>query len=201
MDVNWNNPSGVPISAFLYSSHRTSTYPLITEAVSWEHGVFLASLVSMEHKTAAAPDIRREGFAMIPYCPYDFSVYLQRWLDLGRELGYNAPKFFVSNWFRTQKSGSYLWPGFGDNIRVLKWICARLANQAPAHRTPLGDIPDSTQLDLRGIKTNNWKIDQALRVDESEWTKELEEIEGFYSKFKMPDEVIRQLNELKQQMK
>jgi phosphoenolpyruvate carboxykinase (GTP) len=185
IDPEWQNPAGVPISAFLFGGRRPTTIPLVNEAFSWEHGVFLGSAAGSETTTAAlgkAGVLRRDPFAMLPFCGYHMGDYLAHWLSMaGRTDRARLPGIYFVNWFRKSADGKWLWPGYGENSRVLKWICERVDGTAQAVRTPIGNLPTPDALDLSGLDLPRSSLDQLVAVDREGWTKEAESIAEFYA--------------------
>ena len=177
----WNDPAGVPISAIFFGGRRATTIPLVTQAFNWQHGVFLASTLSSETTAAATGAVgvvRRDPMAMLPFIGYHVGDYLQHWLDLGTRTDPELlPKIFYVNWFRRGEQGEFLWPGFGENTRILKWALQRIDGSADAIRTPIGDVPNLGDLDLNGLDTLHYdqpKIAAALTFDASEWLAEIQ---------------------------
>ena len=201
----WQDPAGVPISAFLFGGRRPSTVPLVHQSTSWEHGVFLGSIVGSE-VTAAALDlkagtVRRDPFAMLPFCGYHMADYFQHWLNIGKKTTADKlPKIFYVNWFRKTASGKWLWPGFGENSRVLKWIFDRCDNNAPAVETPIGFMPTVDGIDRAGLENQVSAEDmkELLSLDKEGWAKEFASIEEHYAKFgdKIPKVLVEQLKAL-----
>ncbi|PZG29199.1 phosphoenolpyruvate carboxykinase, partial [Spongiactinospora gelatinilytica] len=169
----WQDPAGVPISAILFGGRRATAVPLVTEALSWQHGVFLGANVASE-KTAAAEgkvgELRRDPFAMLPFCGYNMGDYFAHWLEVGRRQGADLPRIYYVNWFRKGADGSFLWPGFGENSRVLKWIVERLNGEAEAVSTPIGLVPD--RLDTDGLDISPQALETLLSVDAEAWKEE-----------------------------
>jgi phosphoenolpyruvate carboxykinase (GTP) len=203
----WEDPRGVPISAILFGGRRATNVPLVTEARDWEHGVFLGSVMSSE-KTAAAAGatgmVRFDPFAMLPFCGYNMADYFQHWLDVGRS-GDPAklPKLFWVNWFRRDGDGSFLWPGFGENIRVLKWVLERLDGTASVSETPIGNVPAQGQLDISGLDLDSATMAKLLAVDPGAWQQEVDLISDHYAVFgdRLPAAMARQLSALQQRLK
>ena len=183
----WEDPKGVPISAILFGGRRASAQPLVTEAFDWEHGVFLASNVASEGTAAAenkVGELRRDPFAMLPFCGYNMGDYFAHWMKLGAKAdAAKLPRIYFVNWFRKDERGKFIWPGFGDNIRVLKWIVERLEGLAAANRTPIGWLPTRASLDTSGLTMSEAQIEELLSVDVSVWTEEASLIPPFYQKF------------------
>ena len=201
----WNDPAGVPISAIFFGGRRATTIPLVTQAFNWQHGVFLASTLSSETTAAATGAVgvvRRDPMAMLPFLGYHVGDYLQHWLDLGTKTDPELlPKIFYVNWFRRGDQGEFLWPGFGENIRVLKWALQRIDGTADAIRTPIGDAPTLDDLDLDGLDTLQYddsKIAAALTFDATEWVAEIQSIKQWYATIgnRLPDPLRQELADL-----
>ena len=198
---SWEDPAGVPISAILFGGRRATTVPLVSEALDWEHGVFLGSVMSSE-KTAAADGavghVRRDPFAMLPFCGYNFGDYFQHWLNIGKREGAKLPKLFYVNWFRKDEEGRFIWPGFGENSRVLKWVLNRIAGTAEAVETPIGMVPKIGELDVSGLNLTSEALEALLSVDATEWRNELALIEEHYEAIgdRLPAEMRLQLDRL-----
>jgi phosphoenolpyruvate carboxykinase (GTP) len=201
LDPEWENPEGVPISAILFGGRRPTMVPLVSEALDWTNGVFQGSLCSSEMTAAAigtVGQIRRDPFAMLPFCGYNMAHYFQHWLDVGKALS-NPPKIFYVNWFR-KKDGKWLWPGFGDNSRVLKWICERCDGESKTIETPLGLCPAPGSLDLDGLDITPEEIRLLTTVDTKTdaegWKTEVEDCKSYYAKFgdDLPKELQSQLD-------
>ena len=207
---NWEDPAGVPISAFLFGGRRPSTVPLVHQSFDWNHGVFMGSIVGSE-VTAAALDlkagtVRRDPFAMLPFCGYHMGDYFKHWLDIGKTGDADKlPKIFYVNWFRKTPEGKWLWPGFGDNSRVLKWIFNRCDNAIDAEKTQIGYMPKVDDIDRTGLeeKVTREDMEQLLAIDVEGWKKEVEMIKEHYKKFgdHLPKELVRQLEELEARLK
>jgi phosphoenolpyruvate carboxykinase (GTP) len=180
----WEDPQGVPISAIVFGGRRASTVPLVTEARDWQHGTFIGATLSSETTAAAAGEVgtvRRDPMAMLPFLGYDAGTYFQHWIDVGK--GADAtklPKIFYVNWFRRGDDGRFLWPGFGENSRVLKWMVQRLEGTAEATETAIGYVPDPDQLDLDGLDADRADLAEALEVDLAEWKAEIPLIEEWF---------------------
>jgi len=206
IDPDWQNPAGVPISAFLFGGRRPSTIPLVNEAFSWEHGVFMGSSTGSETTAAAlgkAGVLRRDPFAMLPFCGYHMGDYFAHWLSMtGKTDRSKLPKVFFVNWFRKSPEGKWLWPGYGDNSRVLKWICERVEGTGKAVKTAIGNLPTEDGLDLTGLKTTPEDIKQLLSVDPEGWKNEIADISAYYAKFgdKIPVALKKELEGLKQRL-
>ena len=184
----WDDPAGVPISAILFGGRRASTVPLVIESFDWDHGVFLGANVASE-KTAAAEgtvgELRRDPFAMLPFCGYNMGDYFGHWLSTEQRAADPAklPRLFYVNWFRKDASGRFVWPGFGENSRVLKWIVQRLTGDAEAARTPIGYLPTHASLDTTGLDISASDLDLLLTVDAEAWKREAEQIPEFFRMF------------------
>jgi phosphoenolpyruvate carboxykinase (GTP) len=183
----WDDPAGVPISAILFGGRRASTVPLVIESFGWDHGVFLGANVASE-KTAAAEgtlgELRHDPFAMLPFCGYNMGDYFAHWLKIGRAADADKlPRLFYVNWFRKDAGGRFVWPGFGENSRVLKWIIQRLSGDAEAVTTPIGNLPAPGSLDLDGLNLSQADLDLLLTVDTRAWQAEAEQIPAFFRAF------------------
>jgi phosphoenolpyruvate carboxykinase (GTP) len=182
----WEDPKGVPIDAILFGGRRASAVPLVTEAFDWAHGVFLASNVASEGTAAAenkVGELRRDPFAMLPFCGYHMGDYFAHWLKIGERQGAKLPKIFFVNWFRKNQDGKFIWPGFGDNARVLKWVSERLDGKAAANDTPIGRVPTAASLDTTGLSLSNDALDTLLGVDLDVWDEEASLVTPHYEKF------------------
>ncbi len=203
IDPDWEKSEGVPISAILVGGRRPSTIPLVNEAFNWEHGVFMGSAAGSETTAAAlgqAGVLRRDPFAMLPFCGYHMGDYLAHWLAMaGRTDRANLPKIYFVNWFRKSADGKFLWPGYGDNSRVLKWICDRIEANVKAVPTAIGNLPKLEDLDTAGLNICCNDMKQLLSVDVEGWKKELEDISKNYEKFgsRLPEALKKELEELK----
>ena len=199
----FNNPQGVPISAIVFGGSRAKTAPLVYQSFDWNHGTFVGSIMASETTAAAAGAVgvvRRDPMAMLPFCGYNMGDYWQHWLDMGKDLGDKAPKIFNVNWFRTDDEGHFIWPGFGDNMRVLMWILARCEGKADAVETPIGYEPKPEDINIEGLKDITLDtIKGLLDVDVDLWKADTASIEEFYAKFgsKLPAEMKHQLEALK----
>ncbi len=206
IDPNWEDPKGVPISAILFGGRRAEIVPLVYEALNWQHGTFMGSIVSSE-KTAAATgkvgELRHDPFAMLPFCGYNMGDYFAHWLEIGKVSDQNKlPKIFYVNWFRKNKEGKFIWPGYGDNIRVLKWIIERVSGSGEAVKTPIGYLPKTNAIDLTGIEIKDDDLKLLLSVNKEEWLRETEEIENYYKIFNnsLPAGLLEELNSLKERL-
>ena len=182
---NWEDPQGVPISGFIFGSRRTRVIPLVFEAFDWQHGVFLGSAMSTETTAAITGKVgvvRRDPMAMIPFCGYNMGDYFGHWLSMGRRLK-NPPKIFRVNWFRRDDDNQFLWPGYSENVRILKWIVERIRGTAAAVETPIGYVPGPGALHLDGLDMPATRVDEALKVNRGEWREALADLDEFYGQF------------------
>ena len=182
---NWEDPAGVPISGFIFGSRRAQVVPLVFEAFDWDHGVFLGSAMGTETTAAITGKVgvvRRDPMAMIPFCGYNMADYLAHWLAMGRRIK-NPPKIFRVNWFRRDADGKFLWPGYSENVRVLKWILERIQGGGEATETPIGNVPTAGALDLSGLDMPPARLAEALRVGREDWAGALDELGQFYQTF------------------
>ncbi len=181
-----DDPKGVPISAILFGGKRAKLIPLVAEASSWQNGVFFGTRMGSEITAAASSltvgAIRRDPMAMLPFCGYNMGDYFSHWLNIGKKLKH-PPKIYSINWFRTDENGKFIWPGFGDNIRVIKWVLDRIDGKVGAKETPLGSVPDMKDFDLSGLNIPQDKIERLFSVHPTEWAGELQEIEKYLSEF------------------
>jgi len=193
------DPRGVPISAILFGGRRSSVVPLVYESFSWQHGVFLGASVSSETTAAAKGEIgklRHDPFAMLPFCGYNMGDYFAHWLEMGkRGAAERLPKIYYVNWFRKDSEGKFLWPGFGENSRVLKWIFERTSHKVGARKTAVGNIP--TELDLTNISVS---MDSLFALDKSQWLHECDELDKYFKIFgdRLPKEIADELSHLRQ---
>ena len=200
---DWEDPNGVPISAILIGGRRPNTIPLVHESFDWEHGVFMGSIMGSEITAATISDnigqVRRDPFAMLPFIGYHVCDYLQHWLDIGNmTTSDKLPKIFYVNWFRKDANGRWLWPGFGENSRVLKWIVERVSGKGEAVKTPIGYMPAKGAIDTNGLDISEGDINELLSIDKNMWIKEIESIKEHYKKFgsKLPKKLSEQLEAL-----
>jgi len=207
IDKDWENPRGVPISAFLFGGRRPGTVPVVYQAFNWNHGVFMGSIVGSEVTAAAIglkAGVRRDPFAMLPFCGYHMGDYFAHWIKIGQNAPdkNKLPKVFNVNWFRKDANGKYLWPGYGDNIRILKWIFERVEGTVDANETPIGYTPFKENIDISGLAGQESKMDELLKVDVNEWKAECELIEEHQKLFgsRLPIEITNQFLELKKRL-
>ena len=202
----WDDPQGVPISGILFGGRRKTTVPLVTQARDWQHGVFIGATLGSEQTAAAegkVGTVRRDPMAMLPFLGYNVGDYFQHWIDLGKNSDESKlPKVFFVNWFRRGDDGKFLWPGFGENSRVLKWIVDRIEHKAGGHDTPIGVVPTAEDLDLDGLDIESDDVAQALAVDPAEWRNELPLIEEWFEFVgeKLPTGVKDEFEALKQRL-
>ena len=202
----WEDPKGVPVSAILFGGRRATTVPLVTEARDWTHGVFLGSIMASETTAAAAGavgKVRRDPFAMLPFCGYHMADYLGHWLEIGDAADASKlPKIFFVNWFRKSPEGRFLWPGYGENSRVIAWICERVAGAADAGETPIGFVPGPEALNLEGLDVDRDDLTTLLSVDAGEWRTEIGSIEEHYSMLgeRLPGVLREQLEDLERRL-
>jgi phosphoenolpyruvate carboxykinase (GTP) len=199
---DWFESEGVPLDAIIFGGRRATNVPLVAEAFSWQHGVFIGATVSSE-KTAAAEgtvgELRRDPFAMLPFCGYNMADYWGHWLALGKKMGANAPKIFQVNWFRKDDDGSFMWPGFGENSRVLEWIARRVDDEAHVVRGAVGLVPSQGSLNVDGLDLSKDVMDKLFDVDEKLWLDECDLTEEFFDQFgdRLPAELTTELADLR----
>jgi phosphoenolpyruvate carboxykinase (GTP) len=202
---DWEDPQGVPIDIFLFGGRRAGVVPLVTEAYDWDHGVFLGATASSETTAAnigAVGNLRRDPFAMQPFCGYNMADYFGHWLAMGDRLGAKSPRIFYVNWFRKSPEGKWLWPGYGENCRVLKWMCDRIEGKVEARRTPIGLLPRDGDLDLSGLEIAPENIVELMRVDPAAWQAELPDIERHFAQFgdRLPPRMRQQIDKLAERL-
>lgn len=205
LSKEFDNPKGVPISAIIFGGRRTQLIPLVAEGFDWKNGVFLGARMGSETTAAAAHQVgtlRRDPMAMLPFCGYNMGDYFGHWLSIGKRLT-NPPKIFSINWFREDDKGNFIWPGFGENIRVLKWIIDRANNRVGARETPIGLVPNLEDLNLDGLNIPQEKLEKLFEVKPQDWQPETKDIENFLGQFgqRMPQEIWNELNEMKSKLK
>ncbi len=204
LSKEYENPNGVPISGILFGGRRTTTVPLACESFDWVHGVFKASSLGSETTTAAAGQVgvvRRDPMAMLPFCGYNMGDYFRHWMDMGKKLP-KPPKIFHVNWFKKDAAGEFLWPGFRENFRVIKWMIDRIKGKVSARETPIGLMPHMANLDLKGLDIPKEVMDKLFEVNREEWKKEVEGIEQFYAQFegRIPQALGQHLENLKKKL-
>jgi phosphoenolpyruvate carboxykinase (GTP) len=197
----WDNPAGVPISAILFGGRRATNVPLVAQARSWNHGVFMGATISSEMTAAAVGglgQLRRDPFAMLPFCGYNMADYWGHWVNMGRTFA-NVPKLFQVNWFRKNEAGDFIWPGFGENSRVLAWVVDRLENEAEGIDSPVGVLPNLEDLPLDGLEITESDLDALFDVDKGSWLAECDLTEEYFSQFdgRVPAELQAELTDLK----
>ncbi|MYA72643.1 phosphoenolpyruvate carboxykinase (GTP), partial [Candidatus Poribacteria bacterium] len=207
IDPNWENPNGVPISAILFGGRRATTVPLVFESFNWQHGTFIGSIASSERTAAAAGtvgELRRDPMAMLPFCGYNMGDYFTHWLEMGGSTDASKlPKIFYVNWFRKDADGGWLWPGFGENSRVLKWIVERVSGEGDAVETPIGYVPAPGGVDISGLDVTDEQMAELLHVDTEEWLNEIALIREHYERFgeKLPKALSDELDALEARLR
>lgn len=201
----WDDPKGVPISAILFGGRRASVVPLVNEARDWQQGTFFGSIIASEKTAAAAGkigELRRDPMAMLPFCGYNMADYWSHWLAIGEKADAKLPKIFYVNWFRRDADGRFVWPGFGDNSRVLKWVFERCTGQGEAVDTPIGRLPGKQALDLSGLDIADSDLDLLLGVDVDGWRQEVPLIREYYQRFgeRTPKALLEELDRLEQRL-
>jgi len=202
---DWEDPNGVPIDIFIFGGRRASVVPLVIQSLDWDHGVYMGATAASE-PTAAALDVksqlRRDPFAMLPFCGYNMADYWQHWFEMGDRLGAKAPAIFYVNWFRKTEDKRWLWPGFRENSRVLKWMCEAVEGKAKSVETPIGHMPAPDGLDLKGLSIPADDVRQLLNVDVKAWRAELPDVDQFLSKFgtRLPHRMAAQVARMKQRL-
>jgi phosphoenolpyruvate carboxykinase (GTP) len=199
---NWEDPAGVPIDAIMFGGRRASTVPLVREGFDWEHGVFLGSIMSSEMTAAAVGTIgklRFDPFAMLPFCGYNMADYWAHWLRIGHKAGAKLPRIYLVNWFRKNEAGKFMWPGYGENSRVIEWIFGRCSGEEDAVRTPVGFLPAPGAIDTTGLGISDETMATLLGVDPADWIPEARAIEDHYARFgaRLPATLAAQLAEMK----
>lgn len=200
LSKEFDNPKGVPISAMIFGGRRTHLQPLVVEGFNWQHGVFLGARMGTETTAAATHQvgvIRRDPMAMLPFCGFNMGDYFGHWLEMGKKLA-NPPKLFTVNWFRVDEDGKFIWPGFGENIRVLKWIVDRAHNRVSAKETPIGLLPNINDLNLEGLNVPREKLETLFEVKSAEWKPEAEDVRKFFEQFgdRLPREMWQEYEAL-----
>jgi phosphoenolpyruvate carboxykinase (GTP) len=204
LDSEWNNPDGVSLSALVFGARRSDTVPLVTEARTWDEGVYKAATMGSETTAAASGkvgEVRRDPFAMLPFCGYHMGDYFRHWLDMGRAVAH-PPRIFSVNWFRKDADGKFAWPGFGQNMRVLKWIFERCAGRAAAKDTALGFVPEYDHLDWAGIEFGPGRFEAVMGLDPRQWVRELESHDALFNRLgaKRPEALMSERARLAKRM-
>ncbi len=202
---DWENPEGVPIDIFIFGGRRSTVVPLVYEAFSWDHGVFLGATAASETTAAnigATGNLRRDPFAMKPFCGYHMGDYFTHWITMGETLGHKAPRIFYVNWFRKSAGGKFLWPGFSDNSRVLKWMCERVDGKVGAKETAIGLMPKDGDLDLSGLDITAENMKALMNVDLNEWRAEIPDIEKHLATFgdRLPEPLKKEFEAFKKRL-
>ena len=206
IDKQWENPAGVPVSAFLFGGRRPNTVPLVHEARDWNHGVFMGSIVGSEVTAAAIglkAGVRRDPFAMLPFCGYNMGDYFGHWIKIGKHAGAKLPKIFYVNWFRKDENGKFLWPGYGENSRVLAYIFDRCNGESETIDTAIGKVPAVKSIDIKGLAgMDETKMEKALEVSNADWKEEVALIDEHYARFgsHLPRELAVELDGLKKRL-
>ncbi len=200
LDSEWENPEGVPISAFIFGGRRATTVPLVYQAINWEEGVYLAATTASETTAAASGAVgitRQDPMAMLPFCGYNMADYFQHWLDIGKHL-ISPPKIFRVNWFRKSNEGKLLWPGYSENMRILKWILDRVHESVDAENSPIGFTPSYEDIEWQGLEMTPQRFSELMTINLNQWVKEIKSHEEFFNKFntRLPKEFTAILNKL-----
>ncbi|MEG1662169.1 MAG: phosphoenolpyruvate carboxykinase (GTP), partial [Clostridiales bacterium] len=211
----WENPEGVPLSAIVFGGRRAKTAPLVYQSRDWQHGVFVGSIMASETTAAASGAVgvvRRDPMAMLPFCGYDMGDYFQHWLDMGKSTDVDKlPKIFHVNWFRLDDQGNFVWPGFGDNFRVLEWILKRCENKVDAVETPIGYLPNAKDINIEGLdytiregqKFDQKELENILTIENQYWLDDVQNIREFYAKIgkTIPKELLLELDGMEARLK
>lgn len=207
IDPCWEDPKGVPISAFLFGGRRSTVVPLVNEAYNWNHGVYLGSAAASETTAAAAGAVgklRHDPFAMLPFCGYHMGDYFAHWIQIGRmTIPEKLPKIFYVNWFRKDANGKFMWPGYGENIRVIKWILERIEGKGKYVETPIGILPAHEAIDITNLNLSEGTCDKLCEVDKADWLEEVNEMREYYKIFgdKLPKELTAELDKIEERLK
>ena len=201
LSLEYDNPKGVPISGIIFGGRRKDTIPLVYETKNWSNGVFAASIIGSETTTATSEqlgNVRRDPMAMLPFCGYNMGDYFQHWLNIGKKVK-KLPKIFMVNWFRKDEDGKFMWPGFRDNSRIIKWMLDRIEGRTGAKECEIGLFPQENSIDLSGLDIKKETMEKLLKIDREDWKKEISMIEDFYAKFgnKIPMDLRNHLSNLK----
>jgi phosphoenolpyruvate carboxykinase (GTP) len=203
----WEDPKGVPISAILFGGRRPSTIPLVHQSLNWEHGVFMGSILGSEVTAAIISDkigqVRRDPYAMLPFMGYHVCDYIRHWLDIGKKTSPDKlPKIFMVNWFR-KEDGKFMWPGYGENSRVIKWICERVSGRGEAVTEPIGYVPAPGAIDTAGLNIDSAVLNRLFEVDRDRWLQEVDSIRAYYDTLgdNLPAEIKAQLDALEERLK
>jgi phosphoenolpyruvate carboxykinase (GTP) len=206
IDPNWESPQGVPISAIIFGARRSTTIPLVREAFDWQQGVFFGASMCSELTAASEGkpgELRHDPFAMLPFCGYNMGDYFSHWLKMGKGANPSLlPKIYGVNWFKKDSKGEYLWPGFGENSRVLQWIFERVSGQNHAIETPIGYMPKADALNLEGLNIDHKKMQELLQVDRNKWLDEEKEMRKYFQLFgkRLPSELENELTALQSRL-
>jgi phosphoenolpyruvate carboxykinase (GTP) len=200
ISASWDSPEGVPISAFIFGGRRARLAPLVYESLSWQHGVYVGATMASETTAAATGDVgitRRDPMAMLPFCGYNMADYFQHWLDMGKRIPH-PPKIFHVNWFRKGADGKFLWPGYGENVRILKWILERVEGKGEAEETPIGYVPTQNGLTLDGLHISPETLRELFKVEPDDWEVDLADSREFFAKFgdRLPKQLMEELDGL-----
>lgn len=206
LSPEFDNPEGVPISAIIFGGRRASTTPLVCESLDWNNGVFAGSAISSETTAASTGKtgvLKHNPMAMLPFCGYNMGWYFDHWIKMGKLLGDKAPKIFSVNWFRTDKNNKFLWPGFGDNLRVLEWILNRCEGKVEANKTAIGYLPFEKDINLEGTNVTPNVLSELIKVDKDSWLSETQNLKEFYKMFgsDLPEEIRSELSSLENRLK
>lgn len=204
LSPEWKNPKGVPISAIIFGGRRAKVAPLIYESFDWQHGTFIGATMASEKTTAAdgkVGEIRYDPMAMIPFCGYNMGDYFKHWLEMGKKIK-KQPKIFNANWFRTDENGNFLWPGYGENLRVIKWIIERVTGKVDARKTIIGYVPYARDIHIKGLGLTEKDIEKLLHIDKQAWDEEVKEQKEFLSIFgkKLPEGILEEHKKLKERL-
>jgi len=200
LDKNWEKPEGVPIEAFIFGGRLSKTFPLVYESYDWNHGIFMAATMGSEATAAAInqASIRRDPFAMLPFCGYNMAEHWKHWIDIGQKHIKKAPKIFRVNWFRKDSNGNFIWPGFGENMRVLKWIVDRVKGEVSAKSNSFGLVPNFEDINWTGLDFDAERFNSLIEIPKTEGLKEIEEVKEHFDRFEnfLPKELEDQRIEL-----